>query len=289
MRDGTLPFVYNNETYHIYFKILGNLKTQVSTPLIVLHGGPGLIHNYLFPFEDLAHEGIPIIFYDQIGNGQSTHLPHKPREFWTIDLFVSELDNIITGLGIQERFDLLGHSWGGILAAEYEVRRQPPGLQHLILSNTPASAALRNKSIGQLLLRFPQDVQDALMSPSIDPPVYHAAIKAFHAKHGCVVRPVPDEYFGALDAIFGPDGDPTVLNAQIVRNDWTIIGRLNHIRVPTLIINGREDFMQDFVVAPLAEVIKGAKWVRFENSSHTPFYEEKDKYMNLIRGFVQEG
>lgn len=56
---------------------------------------------------------IPIVFYDQIGNGESTHIKDKPADFWNPELFMDELDNLLKHLGIYENFDLLGHSWGG--------------------------------------------------------------------------------------------------------------------------------------------------------------------------------
>jgi pimeloyl-ACP methyl ester carboxylesterase len=79
--------------------------------------------------------------YDQVGCGRSTHLPEKfgDGSFWTIDLFLSELENLLSHLGIQDDYDLLGQSWGGILASELAVR-QPTGLKKLILANALASS-----------------------------------------------------------------------------------------------------------------------------------------------------
>jgi len=56
---------------------------------------------------------IPVIFYDQIGNGESSHCSGVPKQFWTPELFMDELDNLLHALEIYEDFDLLGQSWGG--------------------------------------------------------------------------------------------------------------------------------------------------------------------------------
>ena len=56
---------------------------------------------------------IPVVFYDQIGNGASSHCPGVPPDFWTPELFMDELDNLLKSLGIYDDFDLLGQSWGG--------------------------------------------------------------------------------------------------------------------------------------------------------------------------------
>lgn len=56
---------------------------------------------------------IPVILYDQIGNGASSHWPDAPKEFWVPSLFMDELNNLTQALGISDDFDLLGQSWGG--------------------------------------------------------------------------------------------------------------------------------------------------------------------------------
>lgn len=69
--------------------------------------------------------------------------------------------------------------------------------------------------------------------------------------------------------------------------NWSIIDRLHFIRSPTLVINGRYDVAQDFVVRPFVERIPEAKWVKFENSSHTPFWEEREGYFDVVGRFLK--
>jgi proline-specific peptidase len=286
LTEGYIPFTHKGETFQTFYKLYGTLEGRKRDPLIVLHGGPGLCHNYLTPFSDLtAKYDVPVILYDQLGNAKSTHLKEKPSEFWNIDLFIDELVNILNHFSIQDGFDLVGHSWGGILASEFEVRRQPAGLKHLILTNSLAASSLWNQSNMQLMKEFPDDVKQGLMSGMKDPKAFFNALKAFHSVHGCTIRPVPEEYWHTLDEVFGPNGDPTVAGAPILK-DWSIIDRLHLIRVPTFVINGRKDISQDFVVQPFFEKIQKVKWVTFENSSHSPFIEEKDKYMKLTSDFL---
>jgi pimeloyl-ACP methyl ester carboxylesterase len=58
------------------------------------------------------------------------------------------------------------------------------------------------------------------------------------------------------------------------------------IEVPSLIINGRYDPAQDWIVAPFFKHLPRVKWVRFEKSSHTPFWEERERYIQLVEGFL---
>jgi hypothetical protein len=68
----------------------------------------------------LTHR-IPVILYDQIGNGASSHWPDAPKDFWVPSLFMDELDNLTQALGISDDFDLLGQSWGGKHRSRFSV------------------------------------------------------------------------------------------------------------------------------------------------------------------------
>ncbi|KAL7283433.1 hypothetical protein ACG7TL_002863 [Trametes sanguinea] len=286
MTEGTIPFVYQGETYQTYYKVFGSLSDRTFPPAVVLHGGPGLSHDYLLPISDLADASIPVIFYDQIGNSRSTHLREKPPTFWTVDLFIAELENLLAHFKIQDGYSLIGHSWGGILASEFEVRRQPPGLRKLVICDSLAASSLWNKSNQLLLQTFPESVQKGMAGGMKDPKAFQAALREFHAQYGCTVKPMPKEFIYSLDQVFGDNGDPTVASAPILK-DWSIIDRLHLVRVPVFVMNGRKDISQDFVVAPFFEKIRKVKWVTLENSSHTPFWEERERYNQLVAEFLK--
>ena len=157
-----------------WYKVYGDLKGSKHRPLVVLHGGPGFSHNYLLSLADLTSKyGIPVIFYDQIGNGLSTHLPEKTgdAQFWTIQLFMDEFHNLISHLGIQDDYDLLGHSWGGILGSEIAVRH-PKGLRRLVFASAPASAETWREGCMILRKQLPPIIQvisiDAIYSSLTD-------------------------------------------------------------------------------------------------------------------------
>ncbi|KAL9086774.1 MAG: hypothetical protein Q9159_003993 [Coniocarpon cinnabarinum] len=123
-----------------WYKVVVNIKSDI--PLIIVHGGPGAAHEYLQGLEALHEKHrIPLIFYDQIGCGNSTHLKEKAGDesFWVEDLFHRELDNLVDHLGLRESgFDIFGHSWGGMMGSSYAAKR-PDGLRRLIIANAPAS------------------------------------------------------------------------------------------------------------------------------------------------------
>ncbi len=110
----------------VWYRAVGD-QTD-ATPLLCLHGGPGFTHYYLEPLETLA-EHRRVIFYDQLGCGRSD----RPDDvtLWTVDRFVEELAQVHTTLQL-ERLHLFGSSWGGMLAMQYVLDRQPD-LQSLTL------------------------------------------------------------------------------------------------------------------------------------------------------------
>ena len=280
--------------YQTWYRITGEIG-KGKTPLVILHGGPGCTHDYVDSFKDLAESGRAVIHYDQIGNGKSTHLADVPTDFWTVDFFLAELDNLLQKLGIADAYALLGQSWGGMLAAEHAVRR-PGGLRALVIADSPASMALWSSEALRLRTALPQDVQDALTrneeAGSIDSVEYHEASRAFYDRHVCRIQPWPDEVARTFTAM---DIDPTVYHAMngptefhVIGSmkDWSIIDRLDRIQVPTLLISGRYDEATPATVQPYADLIPDVRWTIFENSSHMPHVEEREACMRTVNDFL---
>ncbi|MDI9898760.1 proline iminopeptidase-family hydrolase [Rhodococcus sp. IEGM 1409] len=263
-------------------------------PLLVLHGGPGCTHDYLVSLSDLVSGNRSVIHYDQLGNGRSTHMPEAPYDFWTVDLFLRELENLISELGICE-YDLLGHSWGGMLAAEHALRR-PSGLRNLVIANSPASMQDWVDAAAELRSALPPEVQEALLrnehAGTTDSQEYRAAMSEFYDRHVCRSIPTPPEVAATFEWI---DTDPTVYHTMNGPSEFHVIGslrnwsvkeRLSRIQTRTLVINGAYDEATDRTVEPFVREISGARWVRFEHSSHMPHIEERELFMKVVADFL---
>ena len=280
--------------YETWYRITGDLNTG-KTPIFLLHGGPGVAHNYIDSYKLLARDGRPVIHYDQIGCGNSTHLPGMGGEFWTPQLFVDELENLIDHLGQRAGFHVLGQSWGGMLGAEYGVR-QPKGLKSLVIANAPASMALWSSEALRQRSEMPQDIQDALntyeAAGDYDNPAYKAATDWVYARHVCRVVPNPPEVVASFTLTAA---DPTVYHTMNGPNEFFVVGTLKNwditpdlhkINVPTLLISGRHDEATPATVQPYKDLIKGASWMIFEDSSHMPHVEETEFCMGVVGGFL---
>lgn len=132
-------------------------KNTNSTPVIVLHGGPGSSHYSLQGLQKLV-EDRPVIFYDQLGCGKSD----RPIDttLWNIDRFVEELGQIREALSLDE-FHILGHSWGTTLAAAYYLSK-PDGVKSIIFSSPCLSAPLWAEDQDKNRKLLPLEVQQTL-------------------------------------------------------------------------------------------------------------------------------
>jgi len=291
-RTGTVDF----RGWQTWYRVTGDLDAA-KTPLVVLHGGPGAAHNYTLSIAGIAAQGRAVIHYDQLGIGNSTHLPERGADFWTVQLFLDELDNLLGTLGIAGRYHVLGQSWGGMLAAEHAVRR-PAGLRGLVIANSPASMHLWLSEAGRLRSELPAEVQQTLLAHeaagTTDDPAYKAAEDVFNARHVCRIVPNPPEVAETFALI---DADPTVYHTMNGPNefhvigtlkDWSVIDRLDRITAPTLLVSGRYDEATEAAVQPYAENIPDVRWTIFEESSHMPHVEEEQSYLRLVGGFLDD-
>ncbi|MCX2711403.1 proline iminopeptidase-family hydrolase [Mycolicibacterium sp. J2] len=264
-------------------------------PLFVLHGGPGMAHNYVANIAELADEtGRTVIHYDQIGCGNSTHLPDAPAEFWTPDLFVEEFHTVRTALGL-DRYHVLGQSWGGMLGAEIAVRR-PDGLASLSICNSPASMQLWVEGAAELRAQLPATTQAALVRHEADgtvtDPEYLAATAEFYRRHVCRVEPMPKDF---ADSEAQMEAEPTVYHTMNGPNefhvigtlrDWTVIERLPEIIAPVLVVAGEFDEATPATWQPYVDNIADVRSHVFPDTSHCTHLEKPAEFRAVIANFL---
>src|SRR5215213_5685585 len=201
MNEGTASFRLDGEEVQTWYRITGDLHSDGRAPLIVLHGGPGAAHDYLLSIADLAQDGRAVIHYDQLGNGRSSHLPDRGADFWTVELFVRELHNLVDALGIAGRHHVLGQSWGGFLAQEYAFTGSA-GLRSLVLADTAASFPDFVSEANRLRADLPPEVEATLRrheeAGTTDDPEYMDGM-VFYKRHVCRLDPWPAEVVEAFE------------------------------------------------------------------------------------------
>ncbi|MBA8792552.1 L-proline amide hydrolase [Friedmanniella endophytica] len=295
VRTGTVDF----DGHQTWYRVTGDLDASAATgkpPVVVLHGGPGAAHNYCLAMTGLADDGRAVVHYDQLGCGNSTHLPDADPGFWTVDLFVREFRNLVGALGI-ERFHLLGQSWGGMLGPEV-VLADDTGVASLSICDSPASMALWLEAANTLREQLPPEVQRTLLeheaAGTTDSQEYVAAMDVFYGRHVCRARPVPPEVTASFAQI---DDDPTVYHTMngpsefhVVGSlkEWSVVDRLDGIRVPTLVVAGAYDEAMPIVWQPFLDRIADVRSHVFAGSSHMPHVEEPEEFTRVVGGFLRE-
>jgi proline-specific peptidase len=278
--------------YQVWYRIVGEREAPGKLPLLCLHGGPGVPHDYLEPLERMASTGRRVIFYDQLGCGHSDH-PDDPS-LWRVPLFVDELGVVRRALGL-DRLHLLGQSWGGMLAMEYALT-QPQGLSSLILASSPASIPQWVDEANRLRTELPLDVQQTLLqhetAGTTDNLAYQEATLVFYRRHVCRLDPWPDyvkRAFAKLKEhpdVYHTMNGPSEFHVTGVLKDWNIVDRLGEIQVPTLVTSGRYDEATPAIAETAHRGIPGSKWVIFEHSAHLAHAEEPERYIQVLDQFL---
>ena len=270
-----------------------------AAPLVVLHGGPGVPHDYVESIALLHGEtGRAVVLYDQLGCGNSEHLPNADAGLWTVDLYKRELERVLEALGIASGYHLLGQSWGGMLAMEHALD-QPAGLLSLTIANSPASLELWVSEANRLRAALPPAVQETLLrheaDGTTDDPAYEEAVMAFYERHVCrLPQPWPEEVTRSFDKLAE---DPTVYHTMngpsefhVVGSlkDWDVTDRLGEIDVPCLVISGEFDEATAAVVAPLVAGLRDVRSVVVAGTSHLTHVEAPERFRRLVAAFLAE-
>lgn len=271
----------------VWFKRVG---AGPGRPLLVVHGGPGVPHNYLLALQRLAGER-EVIFWDQLGCGNS-ECP-SDTGLWTMDRSVAEMDAVINALDL-ERFHLFGNSWGGMLAQQY-VLDVPSTAVSLTISNSIASIPEFSGMVARLKRDLDPATQAAIdrheSAGTTSSPEYQDAIRTWNETYLCRVRPWPDELQDAFarmgikifTTMFGPSDFHIVGTVR----DWDVVDRLTEISLPTLVVAGRYDECAHEHMWEMHQRIKDSRFELFEASSHMPFIEEPQRFDEVVRDFLR--
>ena len=276
--------------YRLFWKIIGEPGPRGT--VILLHGGPGATHDYLLAFRDLARQGFRLVLYDQLGCGRS-ELARDVGEY-TIERDVEDLEELRRSLGI-DRFHLLGSSYGGLLAIAYALVHPDP-LKSLISASGLADVPLTVREMQRLKRELPAPWPEVLerheAKGEFQDPEYLAGVMVFYRRHLCRIPQWPAEVTYTLDHMslpkYGTMNGPNEFTITGTIREYDATPRLGEIRVPTLVTTGRYDEVTPVVAESIHRGIRGSTLVRFEESSHLAFWEERDRYMETVARFLAE-
>src|SRR5207302_8895202 len=196
----------------------------------------------------------------------------------------------------SQRSDVLVAFWGGCLAEE-DVVKQPPGLWGHVLGNSAGSWVDFASEAGKLRDALPEDVRETLdkheAAGTYDDPEYVEACLVFYGRHVCRI-PWPAEVAATFEwlernpVVYRTMNGPSEFHIIGSCKDWQIKDRLHEIRRPALIVSGRYDEATPALQQVLLDGIAGSERVCFEESSHMPHVEERERYMQVVGGWLAE-
>ena len=258
-------------------------------PVLVLHGGPGAHHDYLLPqMLELADER-ELVFYDQRGGGQSKTDDREPITWRT---HVEDLDRVVGELGL-EPLTIVGYSWGALLAMLYAIEAAHGRTAHrperLVLID-PAPVTREYRRV------FESEFTKRQASANV------AALRAELAASG-LRESNPDAYrqrnfeVGVAGYFADPaaarDLTPFRVTGRVQQSVWESLGdfdllaqgQLDSVKVPTLVLHGRQDPIP-LVSSEKAAQALGADFVVIENAGHVPYVEQPTELFRSIRSFL---
>lgn len=256
-------------------------------PLLLMHGGPGADHWSLVSFRRCADQ-FTLVFYDHRCNGRSEGAPVSSMSWENL---TADADALRQKLGF-EKWAVLGHSFGGQVALEYALR-YPNSLSHLVLLDTGGDSRWARQNAGDLLAKrgySPEKVKlvRRFFNGEIEPKELVPALMRF----GGAYYSHPSLWLTARDLIHGEwrskiRGEALVFAGRHLLNGWTVMDRLSEIKVPTLVMAGRDDFLfPPEHQAELAAGIPNARLRIIERAGHNAHSEQPAEVIGAVREFI---
>ena len=267
-----------------YCRVIGS-----GEPLVIVHGGPGMAHDYLFkPFSRLAAKH-RLVFYDQMGNGLSDGF--RENEKAGVDGLVEELEGVRKAFGLGA-IDLAGQSWGAVIAVHYAAKYPQNVKKLLLLEPAPGSSEYLPAFQKTILDRLgPEDRQQlAALSqdPSLatDPALFLKWMNLrFKAYYFDPARQDLDKLayfdtarvrkFFASSAMFGP-----------YLMDFDLYGMMKGIACPVLVIHGDRDPIPTASVERMVQSLPNAELRIVKDCGHFVHVEKPEEYFPVIEQFL---
>ena len=257
-------------------------------PLFVLHGGPGLDHNEFGDYLDLLCDQFRLILVDQRAQGKSEPCPEST---WTLVQMAKDIKSLANALEFKQ-YAVLGHSYGAFVALQNAVDF-PGSASHTIVSGGVPSARFLSVVTENLEKLEPIEIREQVKASwdretSVETQEGFAKLMhdqmPFH--FGNPLDPRIREYEERTrETIYSP----AVLRhfAQAEYGGIEVEDRLKDVTQPVLVCTGRMDRVCTVEAAEtMAKGLPHAELVVFEESGHMTFVEETERYLQVVRDFL---
>ncbi|HEX4822916.1 MAG TPA: proline iminopeptidase-family hydrolase [Candidatus Polarisedimenticolaceae bacterium] len=281
----------------IYYTAFGE-----GDPLVIVHGGPGASHDYLLPgLLPLARTN-RLVFIDERGSGKSERL--EDPSGYTVEAMADDVEAVRRTLGLG-KINLLGHSYGGVLAQAYALKYQE-NLAHLVLASTFHSTKQLNAVFRKMMAAMTPELRSRIEKMERDGLYGHG--KDFEKNrytNEYMTAAWGEGYFPYLYRKHPDPGyDPTNTSGmswELYRTMWGSHGeyvidgnlvsveyadRLKTLKVPTLITAGDHDESDPSIARDMQTCIAGSKLVILPDSGHMTFVDQPNLFNKAVDDFL---
>lgn len=287
----------------VYVEVSGQKK---DAPLLVfLHGGPGSVA-HLVMFQEtvgrVLERDFLVAYVHQRGTGESPSVPDAAQ---TIASHIDDLEKIVNDLTVRygrNKVDVIGHSWGGMLAASYAVsHREKIGKLVLISTAVNVKALLRDSYEGALQWAQKEHVQQAIseltaLEPSFDTAQHFGTVLGWANQAGGTAKDFDmDAYVHKLnidtDYPHWREQQGKINNAmmqQVLEIDLS--ASFPSLDIPTLFVSGARDaIVTEMTMRREYDNYRGPKsFLLLQESHHLPFIDQPEELAEAVRTFLSE-
>lgn len=268
----------------VYYKTVGE-----GEPMIIVHGGPVLDHSYLLPHLESLAKNFQLIFYDQRAAGKSSIDVDTSK--MTINAFIDDIELIRKRLGFK-KINLLGHSWGGLLAMGYGVKYSQ-NLDHLVLLNSMAPS-VKDGQLESAEIANMQTEQDQFERQRILDGLKDENQDRLELINKLMLASFKSQMFDRsnLDKLVLKLPNDYELRSQVYQQlgpdmmSYNFEPDLFRIKCPTLILYGEMEPAVDLYADKMSGIIDGAQLAVISQSGHFPFIEQKDLFDKAVLNFL---
>lgn len=259
-------------------------------PLIVIHGGPGIDHHMFGDYFDALTDTYQLILVDQRANGRSGR---PPEETWTLEQHAKDVGLLAAAMGL-DKYAVLGHSYGSFVALQHAVDYPGQAALTIISGGVPGTRFLMSHVEHELANFQPEELRQQVTDSWAAE--QHAQTQDDVA--ALMSDQFPFHFANPLDPIISEYEQRTtgiVYSPEILRKFSSeeyggieVEEQLGYIPQPVLILAGRHDRACSVEAAEyMAENIPESELVVFEKSAHMTFVEENERYMSIVREFLE--
>lgn len=307
-----LPIVYSHSTgqtlksytdgkYKLYYEEYGK-----GPALYILSGGPGESPEHPYrQIVDSLKSFYTCILIHQRGSGKSRNIPINEKTI-TIANYTHDIE-LLRRVRDDKRIALLGVSWGGLLAMNYAayhpefvsnlilVCSAPPSykLWHFLYDNQYARRSkveLDSMDFLQKIFSTKTDQElDSLKTanPLCKEVVAYKNFMAIHVRAMYYDRSkISRKYFDQLFYNFNFQPIP-IIDKEVLETKWDITNKLKKLKMPALIVYGRQDDQGESTFYLQKESLKFSEMHVIERCGHEIVEEQPDEFFRILLDYVK--